>query len=130
MSTRWIAGAFFYREQADYLSVVRRSPSPSAALGVDRFQTVPNTIVEQTDQSNALFGQLDHALSENLTLSAGLRYSDERKHGYNRVSVRCIGPIEAPLACPRVDERQFLDSIGFLLELMQLGIVILYQSMT
>lgn len=115
--TRWLLGLFAYREDADYVSAVRRSPSPVAAIGPDHFQTVPNTIVDQRERSRAAFAQLDHELTEALTLSAGLRISDESKRGWNRVSVRCVGPISAPLDCPSLDSGHFMAQRDLLLGL-------------
>lgn len=107
---RWIAGVFYFNEDADYATVVRRIPDPFAPSGPDMFNIVPNTIVSQKDEVYSGYAQTDYDLLDSLTATVGLRYTDESKTGSNAASVRCAGPVGGPPFCPSVPDNQF---IGF-----------------
>ena len=65
----WIVGAYYFEENTDY---VLNLEIFSTAVNIGRFSTNKTT-------SYAVFGQLDWHLSESITATAGLRYSDEKK---------------------------------------------------
>lgn len=104
-SWRWIAGLFYFFEESQYATAVRRTPPGSAPFltGVPgTFTIIPNTMVDQDNEVLSLYGQFEHDLSEALTLTVGLRWTDESKSGYNKASVRCGGGTFGPPFCDLV----------------------------
>lgn len=81
---RWLVGAYWFDEDKfGGLGLVRAGFTPPAALG-------PRSFIFRADgtgEAKALFGQIDFLLSSQWTLSAGLRYSDERKTDLLRQSL-------------------------------------------
>lgn len=67
---QWILGAYYFRESAfeDYPVFL-----PEPQVGVN------NTRVDIDNESRALFGQISYDFNEHFTLTAGLRYTWERK---------------------------------------------------
>ena len=102
---RWMAGFYYFLEEAVYNTTVRRIPAPFAPSGVGVFNTVPNTQVDQDNEVFSGFGQVEYDLQDNLTATAGFRWTNETKKGVNAASVRCAGNIFGPPFCPRVSER-------------------------
>ena len=86
---RWIVGAYYFDERADWTTVVRRAnpiltngatpglPVPEA--GVTSF--MPTTLSHQKNPVYSLYGQLEFKLSEKAQLTTGLRFSSEKKEG-------------------------------------------------
>lgn len=105
---RWIAGAYYFSEDADYATLVRRTPAPLAPSGPPRFNITPNTIVQQDNKVFSLFGQLEYDFSDRLTGTFGFRWTSEEKEGTNAASVRCVGPFGGPPFCPPAFQNQFL----------------------
>lgn len=73
---RWLVGAYWFDEDKyGALGLVRSGFTPPAVLA-------PRSFVFRADgtgEATALFGQVDFKLADAWTLSAGLRYSDEKK---------------------------------------------------
>ncbi len=67
----WQAGLFFFREDYKIESFSYDSPSANAQNGYQR--------VRQTNDAAALFGALNYAVSPDLKLRAGLRYTRDKK---------------------------------------------------
>ena len=107
---RWIAGLYYFSEDADYTTVVRRTPAPPAPSGPDMFNIVPNTIVSQDNEAISAFGQLDFDIRDDLTITAGYRWTNETKQGTNAVSVRCVGPNGGPPFCPSLPDNAHLGA--------------------
>ena len=86
---RWIVGAYYFEERADWNTVVRRAnpiltngatpglPVPEA--GVASF--MPTTQAHQKNPVYSVYGQLEFKLNEKARLTAGLRFSSEKKEG-------------------------------------------------
>ncbi len=109
-SLRWIGGFYYFFEDAEYSTAVRRTPAPLAPSGPDRFNIVPNTQVQQDNEAISVFGQLDFDLTDAMTLTAGLRWTNETKKGTNAPSVRCVGTIGGPPFCPSFPEDGFVGA--------------------
>jgi iron complex outermembrane receptor protein len=79
---RWQVGAYLFSEDLEIYSI------NYATL----FGGSPNGFADQSQQTNAwaLFGSFDYDLSDKLTLSAGLRYSDDEK---DFVGSRSLSPL-------------------------------------
>lgn len=84
---RWIAGLYYFLEESDYLSAVRRTPMTTAPSAPGSFTIVPATNVKQDNEVFSVYGQGEYDLSEQLTLTLGLRWSNETKEGENITSV-------------------------------------------
>jgi iron complex outermembrane receptor protein len=73
---RWLVGAYWFDEDKfGGLGLVRAGFTPPAILA-------PRSFIFRADgtgEATALFGQVDFKLADQWTLSAGLRYSDEKK---------------------------------------------------
>ena len=80
---RWLVGAYWFDEDKyGALGLVRAGFTPPAVL-------VPRSFIFRADgtgEATALFGQVDFKLADAWTLSAGLRYSDEKKGDFLRQS--------------------------------------------
>lgn len=80
---RWLVGAYWFDEDKyGALGLVRSGFTPPAVL-------VPRSFIFRangTGEATALFGQVDFKLADTWTLSAGLRYSDEKKGDFLRQS--------------------------------------------
>lgn len=79
---RWIGGLYYFHEDADWATALRFTPPPAFATFGPRNQgpqNVPNTIVSQDNDVWSAYGQLEFDLSEKLTLTTGLRYTNESK---------------------------------------------------
>jgi len=107
---RWIAGLYYFSEDAEYSTVVRRTPDPFAPSGTDMFNIVPNTQVEQDNEAFSVFGQVEFDLRDDLTLTTGYRWTNETKEGTNAPSVRCVGTMGGPPFCPAFPEDGFIGS--------------------
>lgn len=76
---RWIAGLYYFFEDALYTQTVRPIAGPPALPGANPFTVLPGTIVDQENEVWSVYGQIDYDLAENLTLTVGLRYVEETK---------------------------------------------------
>lgn len=85
----YVAGAYYFEQELDTASILSFGedtalvggffaglPLPPSFFPADDFATDIN---EQDHESWALFGQLDYEITDSLILTAGLRYSDEKK---------------------------------------------------
>lgn len=86
---RWIVGGLYFNEQAHWVTAARTTGAPppiggalpgSPAAG---FTVVPTTIIDQEDTALSLYAQMDWDLTDQLTFSAGGRFSWEEKEGFN-----------------------------------------------
>jgi iron complex outermembrane receptor protein len=89
----YVAGAYYFQQDLDSVSTLRFGEDTEAIagafLGVPLDQIFMGTFFppdgwasdlnEQEHESWAVFGQFDYVLTDSLTLTAGLRYSDESK---------------------------------------------------
>ena len=82
---QWIAGLYYLDEDKDGgLGLVREG-------GVASLRTF-NLFAENDTQAWAAFGEITYALSDRLTLTAGLRFSDEEKDDYNELNFVLVTP--------------------------------------
>lgn len=70
---RWIGGLYYFFEDAEWATALRFAPGPTP------FQIVPNNVTQQDNEVWSAYGQLEFDLSEQLTVTAGLRYTNETK---------------------------------------------------
>ncbi|MBK6596429.1 MAG: TonB-dependent receptor [Proteobacteria bacterium] len=76
---QWIAGAYYLKEDKDgALGLVRE-------LGVPSLRTF-NIFATDNTKAYAVFGELYYELTDRVKLTAGLRYSDEKKDDYNELN--------------------------------------------
>jgi iron complex outermembrane receptor protein len=110
---RWIGGIFYFFEESDYQTVVRRTPAgrqPGLVGAPGTFNILPNTRVNQDNELYSLYGQFEWDIQEAITITYGVRWSHETKSGWNRAGVRCAGGAGGPPFCPIIG---FSDMIGF-----------------
>lgn len=79
---RWIAGAY-YSNESDNLATVIRNGSD----GTPPFTVVPSVAIEQEVNVYSLYGQAEFDLSDDLTLTFGLRYTLDEKQGLSTTRV-------------------------------------------
>ena len=72
----WLAGLFYYEEEAFTRATVDAFAFPGIILGMD-FGLVADEAVET--ESFALFGQGTYSLTDQLSMTAGLRYTEDDK---------------------------------------------------
>ena len=85
---RWVAGAYYFTEEADGGALVEGMPPPfpldnggfSRSCDVTGNYCALDDLVNSTDNSNwAIYGEATVDLNERLHLTGGLRYTDESK---------------------------------------------------
>jgi len=81
-SLRWIVGGYVFREDLEQGIIVRQdqnplNPNPGFLAGL---QITPFNIIDQVDRDLSLFGQLDFDLTEQLTVTGGIRYTNNEKN--------------------------------------------------
>jgi len=84
---RWIGGFYYFLEEADYSTAVRRTVEPSAPSTPGSLTIVPATLVQQDNEVFSVYGQGEYDLYDQLKLTLGLRWSNETKEGVNVTSV-------------------------------------------
>lgn len=84
---RWISGLYYFFEDSDYATVVRRVNPPTAPSTPGSFTVLPHTLVQQDNTVLSAYGQGEYDLSHSLKLTAGLRWSEEEKAGTNNAGV-------------------------------------------
>jgi iron complex outermembrane receptor protein len=81
---QWLLGAYYFREDGDL----------DYSFTIPLFATTIRFVSEQETTAYAVFGQISYAVSDRLTLTAGLRYSDERKEGSTEQTFFVVGNVE------------------------------------
>ncbi|MBX3705300.1 MAG: TonB-dependent receptor [Pseudomonadales bacterium] len=81
---QWLAGAYYFHENADLDYIFPIPP----------FATTIRFVSEQETTAYALFGQISYALTDRLTLTAGLRYSDDEKKGSTEQTFFVVGNVD------------------------------------
>jgi iron complex outermembrane recepter protein len=97
---RWLVGAYYFDEdKTGGLGLVRASLVPARSF------IIPS---ESQTEAWALFGEVSYDLTDQLRLTAGLRYSDERKDDFSAfglvfdvLGLESPGPV-TPVGAPRV----------------------------
>jgi len=84
---RWIAGLYYFLEESDYATAVRRTPNPALPSTPGSMTVIPATVVLQENEVYSLYGQGEYDLTDRLKLTLGLRWSNETKEGGNATSV-------------------------------------------
>lgn len=91
----WIAGAYAYYEDAHQESHFGNAAQPQMLAP---FGTAPNpsgdfvtAISDLNTKSYAVFGQADYSISDTVTLTGGLRYSQDEKYGSEQLRVLGYG---------------------------------------
>ncbi len=114
---RWITGFYWFFEESDYSTVVRRVPGNQN--GINRgdlptsFSILPNTRVNQDTEVFSLYAQFDYDLQDDLTATVGVRWSREEKDGWNRPSLRCGSALGGPPFCAGAPSFPQNATIGF-----------------
>jgi iron complex outermembrane recepter protein len=81
---QWLVGAYFFHEDADLDYI----------FPIPLFGTTIRFVSEQETTAYALFGQASYAITDRLTLTAGLRYSDDEKKGSTEQTFFVVGNVD------------------------------------
>ncbi|GAY23724.1 TonB-dependent receptor [Sphingobium fuliginis] len=77
---KWIAGAYWSYEKDSLATIVRNNFAGPPTLAV-----VPMVAIDQKAEIASFYGQLDYALTDRLDISAGLRWTNDRRQGLRDV---------------------------------------------
>tara|TARA_B110000008_G_scaffold66286_1_gene66769 strand:+ start:2273 stop:4690 length:2418 start_codon:yes stop_codon:yes gene_type:complete len=86
---RWIAGVYFLDEEADSYTGLRGSAGKFGAGN-----KIPSVELDHTKENFGIYFQSEYDISDTLTLTAGLRYSDEEIVGNYRPSSPIVAGAE------------------------------------
>ena len=90
----WVTGLFYFEEDNTENSTTEFAVEVFQAIGLE----VPANDIEQTDttsESIAVFGQGTFSLTKQLSLTAGVRYTDEEK-SFERSSIASLSGVPLP----------------------------------
>jgi len=108
----FVAGAFYYHDDAKIHSLVKPFLSPDGKLisGAGSEIGIDNRAIVKT-RAYALFGEINYDISDTWHLIVGLRYSDEKKWGEGNLVSRfpTTGDVKDSAATPRVSIRHDLS---------------------
>ena len=99
----WIAGTYYSKEDDILATVIRNGADETPP-----FTVVPSVSVDQTVEIFSLYGQVEFDLSNALTLTAGLRYTDDSKEGTSTARV-IAGTDTGRVGAPRASDDFFFD---------------------
>ncbi len=92
---QWIAGLYYYSEDLDQTSrfnapnlVQIRTPANGPANPDSDFVYAASSL---KSRSAAIFGQVDWQFTDQFKLTAGLRYTEDKKEGFEALRVVCYG---------------------------------------
>jgi iron complex outermembrane receptor protein len=88
----WLVGGFYFdeRNQLDSVAITNQLAGPGGAGTFVRFVT------DQDTSAWAVFGNLSYELASGLTVSAGARYSEEKKNFNNAQTVQVLNTFDPP----------------------------------
>ncbi len=99
----WIAGVYFYDEVNDAPVELSQWPQDRPPVQIRPLSTIDA-------RAWALFGEATYALSARVSLTGGIRYSDEHKDAHNAGGVYLRGTQTLAIATSDYD---YLDSVSF-----------------
>lgn len=73
---RWILGSYYSSDDSKLATIIYRTDNGGAPFGI-----VPSIAIDQEVEIWSIYGQVEYDLSEQLTLTVGLRYTDDSKEG-------------------------------------------------
>ncbi len=92
---QWVAGVYYYQEtltQESHFNAPNqlqlRAPANGPANPLGDFVYAASTL---TTKSSAVFGQIDYRFTDALRITAGLRYTHDRKSGDESFRILCFG---------------------------------------
>lgn len=98
---QWIAGVYYYSENFDQQARFNNSAQTELQAPTDAVTSAPAPLNPDGDfvyagskmktQSIAVFGQVDWAVTDQIKLTAGLRYTHDNKEGTEAFRMVCLG---------------------------------------
>ncbi len=77
---RWLVGGIYLEEDLLQSTIVRRDVNPSAPPGPGpNAEVIAYNVLDQKDRDISLYGQLEYDIADKLTITAGIRYTDNDK---------------------------------------------------
>ena len=86
---RWIAGIYYFEEDMRLATIVRRdangavSPPPAPGAG----QVSAYNFLDQTDEDLSVYAQIEYDVSDDVTITAGVRRTENEKEGVSLFGV-------------------------------------------
>ncbi len=79
---RWIAGAYYSKDESRLATIIYRTDNAGAPFGI-----VPSIAIDQEVDIWSGYGQVEYDFADKLTFTLGLRYTDDRKTGNSAARV-------------------------------------------
>ncbi len=90
---RWLLGGLYLEEDLAQATIVRRDVNPAAPAGPGpNAEVISYNLLDQKDRDLSIYGQLEYDLSEDFTVTLGLRYTDNDKSAQSNFGV-LVSPI-------------------------------------
>ena len=100
---KWIAGGY-YSSEDDTLATIIRNGAP----GTPPFSVIPSIEIQQDVDIWSVYGKVDYDITENLTLFAGLRYTNDKKEGISIARI-AAGTLDGTPGTARLPETFFTN---------------------
>lgn len=100
---RWIVGGYFFREELEQSVAVRQDQNPLNTAPPPTFGQLitPFNILDQVDRDISAFAQADWDITDRLTLSGGLRYTNNRKTADSFFGIILTPIVDSTVVGPR-----------------------------
>jgi len=92
---RWILGFYHFVEDQRLATMVRRDRFLQAHPGTGLVQIIAYNFLDQEDEDNSVYGQIEYDITDATTITAGLRYTDNTKP-----ATSLFGVMQAPTHGP------------------------------
>lgn len=92
---RWIAGGYYSRDDSRLATIIYRTDNGAAPFGI-----VPSIAIDQEVEVWSGYGQVEYDFADKMTLTLGLRYTDDRKNGNSAARVAAKTDNGTPFGAP------------------------------
>ena len=92
---RWIAGGYYSTDESRLATIIYRTDNGAAPFGI-----VPSIAIDQEVDIWSGYGQVEYDFMERMTLTLGLRYTDDRKSGNSAARVAAKTDNGTPFGTP------------------------------
>lgn len=85
---RWLLGGLYLEEDLLQATIVRRDANPAAPPGPGpNAEVISYNLLDQKDRDLSIYGQMEYDVDEDLTVTLGLRYTDNDKSAQSNFGV-------------------------------------------
>jgi len=92
---RWIAGGYYSNDDSRLATIIYRTDNGGAPFGI-----VPSIAIDQEVDVWSGYGQVEYDFTEKMTLTLGVRYTDDRKSGNSAARVAAKTSTGSPGGTP------------------------------